>query len=198
MKNLIPLVILTLGVLQFNCSKEGPAGPQGDAGPQGPTGANGAAGAAGPAGSANVIYSSWFLTGAAGWDTAVADASPYGAFAIYDKATTTVTQDVIDNGIVLAYMKGDPTTGLTNDVFPLPYTIGGTGFGFTDHWDFDLNMAGNIRFMYKSDAPWTPTELGAISFRYVVVPGGGIASGRMRDPRKMTYDEVCEAYGIPK
>jgi len=198
MKNLIPLVILTLGVLQFNCSKEGPAGPQGDAGPQGPTGANGAPGAAGPAGSANVIYSSWFLTGAAGWDTAVADASPYGAFAIYDKATTTVTQDVIDNGIVLAYMKGDPTTGLTNDVFPLPYTIGGTGFGFTDHWDFVLNTAGNIRFMYKSDAPWTPTELGAISFRYVVVPGGGIASGRMRDPRKMTYDEVCEAYGIPK
>jgi len=197
MKNLIPLVILTLGVLQFSCSKEGPAGPQGDAGPQGPTGATGASGAAGPTGSANVIYSAWFLTGAAGWDTVVADASPYGAFAIYDKATTGFPQDIIDNGIVLAYMKGDPTTGLTNDVFPLPYTIGGTGFGFTDHWDFVLNTAGNIRFMYKSDAPWTPTELGGISFRYVIVPGG-ISSGRMRDPRKMTYDEVCEAYGIPK
>jgi hypothetical protein len=197
MKNLIPLVILTLGVLQFSCSKEGPAGPQGDAGPQGPTGANGAAGAtgaAGPTGSANVIYSSWFLTGAAGWNTAVADASPYGAVAIYDKATAGVTQDIIDRGIVLAYMKGDPTTGLTNDVFPLPYTV---GVGFTDHWDFVLNTAGNIRFMYKSDAPWTPAELGGISFRYVIVPGG-ISSGRMRDPRKMTYDEVCEAYGIPK
>ena len=197
MKNLIPLVILTLGVLQFSCSKEGPAGPQGDAGPQGPTGANGAPGAAGPAGSANVIYSSWFLTGAAGWDTAVADASPYGAFAIYDKATTTVTQDVIDNGIVLAYMKGDPTTGLADDVFPLPYTIG-PGFGFTDHWDFVLNTAGNIRFLYKSDFPWTPTELAGISFRYVIVPGGVASVGRVRDPRKMTYDEVCEAYGIPK
>jgi hypothetical protein len=66
MKNLVPLVILTLGVLQFNCSKDGPAGRQGNPGPQGPTGA---AGPAGPAGSANVIYSSWFLTGAAGWDT---------------------------------------------------------------------------------------------------------------------------------
>ena len=192
MKNLIPLVILTLGVLQFNCSKEGPAGPQGNAGPQGPAGA---AGVAGPAGSANVIYSAWFLTGAAGWDT-VTNAPHYGAHASYDKAAAGVTQAVIDSGIVLAYMKGDPTTGLTDDVFPLPYTIG-PGFGFTDHWDFVLNTAGNIRFLYKSDFPWPAAQLGGISFRYVIVPGG-VPGGRMRDPRKMTYDEVCAAYGIPK
>jgi len=196
MKNLIPLVILSLGVLQFNCSKEGPAGPQGNPGPQGPAGANGSAGPAGPAGSANVIYSPWFLTGAGAWDTTITDAATYGAFAIYDKAAAGVTQDIIDNGIVLAYMKGDPSTGLADDVFPLPYTIG-PGFGFTDHWDFVLNAAGNIRFLYKSDFPWTATELGGISFRYVIVPGG-VAGGRIRDPRKMTYDEVCEAYGIPK
>jgi hypothetical protein len=192
MKNLIPFVILTLGVLQFNCSKDGPVGPQGEVGPQGPAGT---AGAAGPAGSANVIYSAWFLTGSAGWDT-VTNAANYGAYATYDKAVAGVTQAIMDNGIVLAYMKGDPTTGLTDDVFPLPYTIG-PGFGFTDHWDFVLNTAGNIRFLYKSDFPWTPTELGGISFRYVIVPGG-VAVGRIRDPRKMTYNEVCEAYGIPK
>jgi len=192
MKNLIPFLILTLGVLQFSCSKDGPVGPQGEAGPQGPAGA---AGAAGPAGSANVIYSAWFLTGSAGWDT-VTNAANYGAYATYDKAVAGVTQAIIDNGIVLAYMKGDPTTGLTDDVFPLPYTIG-PGFGFSDHWDFVLNTVGNIRFLYKSDFPWTPTELGGISFRYVIVPGG-VAGGRIRDPRKMTYDEVCEAYGIPK
>src|SRR5262249_30996664 len=139
----------------------------------------------------------WFLTGAAGWDTAMADASPYGAFAIYDKAAAGVTQDVIDHGIVLAYMKGDPSSGLANDVFLLPYTFGGIGYGYIDHWDFDLNTPGNIRFLYKSDTPWSPTELGGISFRYVIVPGG-IPGGRMLDPRKMTYDEVCEAYGIPK
>jgi hypothetical protein len=192
MKNLVPFVILALAVLQFNCSKEGPAGPQGDPGPQGPAGA---AGAAGPAGSANVIYSPWFLTGSAGWDT-VTNAAAYGAYATYDKAVASVTQDIVDNGIVLAYMKGDPSTGLPDDVFPLPYTIG-MGFGFIDHWDFVLNTAGNIRFLYKSDFPWTVTELGGISFRYVIVPGG-VAGGRLRDPRKMTYDEVCEAFGIPK
>jgi len=192
MKNLVPLVILTLGVLQFSCSKEGPAGPQGNPGAQGPAGA---AGSAGPAGTANVMYSAWFLTGASGWDT-VTNAANYGAYATYDKAAASVTQDVIDNGIVLAYMKGDPTTGLADDVFPLPYTIG-PGFGFTDHWDFVLNTVANIRFLYKSDFPWTPTELGGISFRYVIVPSG-VPTGRIRDPRKMTYDEVCDAYGIPK
>lgn len=192
MKKLSPLVVVLLCVLQFSCSKDGSVGPQGDTGPQGPAGP---AGAAGPAGSANVIYSSWFVTGSAGWDT-VTHAATYGAYATYDKAVTGLTQAIIDNGIVLAYMKGDPTTGLADDVFPLPYSIG-PGFGFTDHWDFVLNAAGNIRFLYKSDFPWTPTELGGISLRYVLVPGG-VAEGRMRDPRRMTYDEVCEAYGIPK
>lgn len=187
MKNLIPLVILAFGV--FSCSKQGSAGPQGEAGPQGP------AGGAGPAGSANVIYSAWFLTGATGWDT-LNFAGSYLAYATYDKAAPQVTQAIIDNGIVLAYMKGDPTTGNTNDVFPLPYTVG-AGFAFTDHWDFVLNAPGNIRFLYKADYPWTPAQLGGISFRYVIVPGG-VAGGRMLDPRKMTYDEVCQAYGIPK
>ena len=188
------LIVLLLGGLQFSCSKDGPAGPQGAAGPQGPAGV---AGSAGPAGSANVIYSAWFLTGAAGWDTVLANTSSYGAFAIYDKTVAGVTQDIIDNGIVLAYMKGDPSSGLANDVFPLPYTFG-FGYGYLDHWDFDLNTVGNIRFLYKSTAPWSPTELGGISFRYVIVPGGVAGVGRVRDPRKMTYDEVCEAYGIPK
>ena len=188
------LLIVLMGGLQFSCSKDGPAGPQGAAGPQGPAGA---AGSAGPAGSANVIYSAWFLTGSSGWDTVAANTGTYGAYAMYDKTVAGLTQDIIDNGIVLAYMKGDPTTGLADDVFPLPYTIG-PGFGFTDHWDFVLNTAGNIRFLYKSDFPWTPTELAGISFRYVIVPGGVASVGRVRDPRKMTYDEVCQAYGIPK
>ena len=193
MKKLLPLVVSLLGFIQFNCSKEGPAGPQGDAGAQGPAGS---AGATGPAGSANVIYSPWFLTGAAGWDTASANVSHYGAFAIYDKAAGGVTQDIIDSGIVLAYLKGDPSTGIANDVHPLPYTIG-IGFSYIDIWDFVLNAPGNIRFIYRSDYPWTTAELGTISFRFMIVAGNN-PGGRQIDPRKMTYQEVCKAYGIPE
>jgi hypothetical protein len=180
-------VLIALSVLLFSCSKEGPAGPQGETGLQGP------AGPQGPAGSANVIYSPWFLTGS-GWDT-LTYASNYGAYATYDKAASGITQAIIDNGVVLAYMKGDPTTGLADEVFPLPYTVG-VGYGFTDLWDFVLNAAGNIRFLYKSDYPWDIATLGDISFRYIIIPGG-VAGGRMLDLRRMTYEEVCKLYNIP-
>lgn len=186
MKKLLPLMLLIFAISQFSCSKEGPAGAQGQTGPAGP------AGPAGPTGTANVIYSAWFSTNG-GWDTT--GAVVYGAQAIYNKTAAGVTQAIMDNGVVLAFMKGDPTTGLTDDVFPLPYSIG-VGFGFTDLWDFDLNAPGNIRFLYKSDFPWTVTELGTISFRYVIIPGG-VSGGRQLDPRRMTYAEVCAAYGIP-
>jgi hypothetical protein len=153
-------------------------------------------GAQGPPGTANVLYSPWFLTGN-GWDTT--GASSYGAFALFDKATPQITQPVIDSGVVLAYMKGDPTTGLGNEVFPLPYSVG-VGYGFTDIWDFVLNSPGNIRFLYKSDNPWTTAELATIYFRYIIIPGGvpAVQGGRRLDPRKMTYEEVCQAYGIPE
>ncbi|HEY2720260.1 MAG TPA: hypothetical protein VGI82_00960 [Chitinophagaceae bacterium] len=174
-------IVIAFAILYFSCGK-GSAGPKGPAGPTGPVG------------SANVIYSAWFLTGA-GWDT-VTNAPSYGAYATYDKAATGITQSIIDNGVVLVYMKGDPTTGLANDVFPLPYSIG-AGYGFTDLWDFVLNAPGNIRFLYKSDFPWDVVTLGGISFRYVIIPGG-VAGGRMLNLRKMTYEEVCKLYGIPE
>ena len=73
-------------------------------------------------------------------------------------------------------MKGDPSQALPM-TFSHCLTPFGIGFGYIDHWDFVLNTAGNIRFLYKSDSPWTPTELGGISFRYVIVPGG-VAGGQ--------------------
>ena len=63
-------------------------------------------------------------------------------------------------------------TGLADDVFPLPYTCWLLVLVLPDHWDFVLNSAGNIRVpVIRDTAPWSP-ELGGISFRYVIVPGG--------------------------
>jgi hypothetical protein len=150
-------------------------------------------GAQGPPGTANVIYSSWFLTGN-GWDTTGALAN-YVAVAFFDKAAAQITQAVIDSGVVLAYMKGDPnTTG--NEVFPLPYSVGHS-YSYIDLWDFVLNSPGNIRFLYKSTSPLQVSALSTIYFRYIIIPGG-VPGGRMLNPRKMTYEEVCQAYGIPE
>ena len=169
-----------IACLHFGCSK-------------GKDGAQGPPGATGPPGTANVVYSSWFLTGN-GWETT--GANSYRAFALFDKAAAQITQPVIDSGVVLAYMKGDPNTGLANEVFPLPYSVRVDSV-VTDLWDFVLNSPGNIRFLYKSGNPLTTVELAGISFRYVIIPGGTFG-GRMLNPRTMTYEEVCQAYGIPE
>src|SRR5689334_3737294 len=114
-----------------SCTKEGPEGPVGATGPQGATGSTGAAGPAGPQGApgqTTAIYSPWFLTGAAGWNATTA--APYGAQFAFDRASTVITQTIIDQGLVLGYMKGEPNTpSLATQAFQLPYSVG-NGFNF--------------------------------------------------------------------
>jgi hypothetical protein len=195
-------------VIITSCTKEGPEGPVGGTGPQGVpgiSGAPGAPGAPGPAGSANVIYSAWFETGT-GWTANGAD--DYLAEFLYDKAAPGVTQSVIDNGIVLGFMKGDPnlTGAVLTQAFPLPNTVGHL-LDYIDTYDFVLNTPGNIRFLYKTNLPFfDEADLGAVSYRYVIIPGG-VAGGRVSSGaaagynvealKKMTYRQVAALFGIP-
>jgi hypothetical protein len=191
-----------------SCTKEGPEGPVGATGPQGATGSTGPAGPAGPQGAqgqTTAIYSPWFLTGA-GWTTA--GAAAYGAQFLFDRASTVITQTVMDQGLVLGYMKGDPNIpSLATQIFSLPYSIG-TGFGFTDHYELILNAPGNVRFLYKSDDALTASILASISFRYVVIPGSvsggrGVNSvttyqGYTSDQLKgMSYSQLTQLFNIP-
>jgi len=206
--SLLSLAIVFIGV---SCTKEGPEGPVGATGAQGPAGAAGAAGAtgpqgpAGPQGTTNVTYSAWFLTGS-GWREGTAADPFYGEVFYYPKAAPAVTQTIIDQGIVLAYMKGDPNlvAPAINTPFLLPYTVG-VGFGFIDLYDFTLSP-GNIRFLYKSDFAWDLSDLAVISFRYVVIPGS-VAGGRGTAPlyaghsadelKAMSYEQVATLFNIP-
>lgn len=187
----LSLLLVSVSLLTFNCQKEGPAGP---AGPQGAAGPTGPTGPQGQTGTANVIYSAWFLTGT-GWTAT--GANTYGAQFLFDKATTSITQTIMDQGVVLGFIKGEPNTpSISSQVFQLPYGVG-VGYGFFDQYELILNAPGNIRFLYKSDSPWSAAQLASISFRYIIIPGA-VPGGRMRDPRTMTYHEICEAYGIPE
>lgn len=190
-----------------SCTKEGPEGPVGATGPQGATGSTGPAGPAGPQGAqgqTTAIYSPWFLTGA-GWTAT--GAGPYGAQFLFDRASTVITQTVMDQGLVLGFIKGEPNTTMTTQVFTLPYLIG-NGFGFLDQYELLLNAPGNVRFLYKSDNPWSAAQLGVISFRYVVVPGSvtggrGVNStityeGYSADQLKaMSYSQVKTLFNLP-
>jgi hypothetical protein len=221
---IVPLLLL--GALIFSsCKKEtgatgpqglqgipggvGPQGPQGAAGPQGVTGPIGPVGPAGPAGaSSNVIYSGWIPSrvsvGTTLWTAT--GAATYGARGIFDVTAPSITSTIMSQGVVLAYQRGvfNMTAAL---IFPLPNseTISTTG-AFNDYYDFVIPAAGSIRFLYKSQSPWTLTTIATTEFRYVVLPGSvsgsrvisGPASGyNMNDLKRMPYHEVLEKFNIP-
>jgi hypothetical protein len=195
---LLFLSLLSITLITVSCTKEGPEGPAGTPGTQGPAGAPGAPGTPG---AGITTYSPWFVTGT-GWLDVAPD---YGEILYFPKAAASVTQSIIDQGIVLCYMKGDPSLAPTEAVTPfqLPYTSG-IGFGYTDHYDFTLSP-GNIRFLYKSDYPWTADDLVGVAFRYVTIPGTVAGRGVVptyegytaAELKAMPYSQVAELFHIP-
>jgi hypothetical protein len=202
------LLLLSISLIAVNCTKEGPEGPVGPTGAQGPAGTNGTPGtpgAPGPAGSANVIYSAWYTTVTG--DYTSTGVGPYTASFLFDKAAPGVTQAIIDNGVVLCYMKDftSVTTAPTRstDIVQLPYLA---DLNSIDYYDFVLNTPGNIRFLYKSLIPLTAANITGTSYRYVIVPGGvlggrpenGSANSFSPDQLKhMSYKEICTLFNIP-
>ena len=108
------VVCLIVGIVFYSCK-----GPQGEIGPTGITGSvgstgtagpagtagtpgtAGAAGAQGPTGNANVVYSEWITPT---W-IANGDGTTAAFFKQKSDANALLTQDVIDKGIVYAYVK---------------------------------------------------------------------------------------------
>lgn len=209
MRKFSSLSILLLAItILASCTKEGPEGPVGAAGPQGPAGNPGAPGAPGTPGAGVTTYSAWFTTGS-GWVDASASFLADWAFV---RSAPSVTQTIIDQGIVLAYMKGDPLYNVGsaqhNAIRQLPFTSGPPG-GWVDIYDFVVAQPGQIIFLYSSDNAWAASDLATISFRYVTIPGS-VAGGRgavdtpvtyngytKEELKKMTYDQVAAAFNIP-
>lgn len=215
---LLSLLLLGIAFIAVSCTKEGPEGPAGASGAQGPAGVQGPQGPAGPAGpqgpqgTTNVTYSSWYTTVTGDW--VATGTPPYWDNYRYNRTAPGVTQAIIDNGIVLAYMKNwlydsdgsgavplkSPTT------VQLPY-VGDVFWG--DFWDYAIPAVGTIRFMYKSNAAWGPAALPGISYRYVIIPGS-VAGGRNANGvntyegftadqlKAMSYSQVMTLFNIPE
>ncbi|HBS89127.1 MAG TPA: hypothetical protein DEA97_21450 [Bacteroidales bacterium] len=107
MKNLTIAIFFIIGICFSACQKEGPMGPEG---PQGEQGNQGIQGVQGPAGNANV-HSYTFTVTTANWG--IIDASHYVTL-----DSPFITDDIINNGAVLVYMKH--STG--SWWYALPYT----------------------------------------------------------------------------
>ena len=210
------LLFISVLFLVVSCTKEGPEGPVGAQGPQGATGSSGPAGAAGPQGAqgtTNVTYSAWVTSTAANWvanDGAVTGA--FDALAMYKRTAAPVTTAIMDQGVILCYMKTTAAnqSGVgTNVVVQLPYTY--IDDDFEDHYDYTVPSAGNIYFTYKtgtSFAALTAAQLGTFAYRYVLIPGS-VAGGRgvnsvttyegytSEQLKAMSYSQIRTAFNIP-
>ena len=184
MKRSLLLLLLSGSVLAFTNCKKGDPGATGPAGPAGPTGATGATGATGVA---NVIYSPWanvtFTGSGTSWSAQI--------------TAPGVTQDIMDKGVVKTYFK------FGTAVYEGNYSNIPTGASI---YQYLTVGAINLRATFAANYPW----------RYVIIPGG-VAGGRMSSGAssdvfvlqdgstmlkseldKMSYEDVCSRFNIPK
>ena len=151
---------------------EGPTGPQGEQGEQGEPG------------TANVIYSEWTTLSSA-WR----DSTFFGNnYKVNHLSTTDITQDVIDNGVVLCYAK------YQTHVVPLPYN------GETYILSFELDLNKIIFTTLKTDYTGGATLSSSFMYRYVVIPGGVLSTATKStvDYTKLSYEQICLLFNIPE
>jgi hypothetical protein len=152
------------------CENEGPQGPPGPAGQN-----------------ATVYYSEWFSP--TSWSGASRDW-------YFSASVPDLTQDIVENGVVLAY------AWLANDVYggtsvrPLP------AFAVGANWSFLVHEYGSIEF--TSDM-FTPPLTTGNKFRFVAIPGTvpALKSGMPgykseQELKSMSYKEICKLYNIPE
>lgn len=162
----------------FGSCKKGDTGPAGATGPAGPTGSTG---------SANVIYSAWVNVTFTGSGTSWSG----------QMTAPGVTQDIMDKGVVKSYFK------FGTSVYDGNYSNIPTGAAIYQYLSVGFI---NLRATFAANYPW----------RYVIIPGG-VAGGRLgntadgdnfvfadgstmkrSDFDKMSYEEVCNRFNIPK
>jgi len=142
----------------------------------------------GPAGlDAIVYYSEWISPSA--WLGTSGDW-------YFDVNAPDLTQDIVENGVVLGYvwLAGDVYDATS--VRPLPaYAVGA-------NWSFLISDYGSIEF--TSDMSSRPLTTGN-NFRFIAIPGNiatlkSASSKSISEPelRSMSYKDVCKLLNIPE
>ncbi len=175
-RNIITYFIIIFSIIVINgCKKEGPAG------------------AAGPAGQDSVFYSGWFQPLA--WSGDSADW-------YFDASAPSLTTDIVENGVVLAYawLAGDLYNGTAER--PLP------AFAVGADWSFLIYQYGSIQFECNaSTIPGTNNY-----FRYVAIPANlldqtsskseplskSFKGKSVSELKGMSYEEIIKLLNIPK
>lgn len=165
-------VFFALLITAFTACKKGDVGP------------------AGPPGSANVIYSAWMKTNP--WTPSTTSTGSGKATYYFDITAPKVTQSIIDSGTVLLYAKfiGDPDgAGIAKLLPSTYYNLGAATTQYNFQHGLFLNKIRVICDVVPAGTPSTSNDV-----RYIIIPGGVPASGRM----DMSYEAVCARYNIPQ
>lgn len=162
------------------------------------SGDDGARGPAGPPGTANVIYSDWFTP-----DTWTAST----VFGVHERSytmtTALLTQEIVDHGVILVYMR---FVGLNPEINQLPILLADVGLSF-----FFRAEAGSITAVYYAvDSPGSDPSVISSSnvVRYVLIPGGVLADAALIEGvapeqlagslRAMPYSDMCRRFDLPE
>jgi hypothetical protein len=173
MKTKISIYILTaISLLVFiSCKNETVQGPAGQDGLDGKD--------------ATVYFSEWFTP--SDWFGTSGDW-------YFDASAPDLTKDIVESGVVLAYvwLAGDIYNGTS--VRPLP------AYALDANWSFLIHQYGSIEF--TSDMFSKPLTTGN-KFRFIAIPGNletlksaSLKSISENELRKMTYQEVCKFFNI--
>ena len=166
--------------------EQGPAGPKGASGEDGQDGADGQDGQDGQdgePGTANVIYSDWIP-------------SPFNFNPVNTKSSNSfiiapgLTDDIKDNGAVIVY--GRSQGGV---VYQLPAVL----FGSNQSYSARPGTSFNLRLIVESiDSGVIGESLILVEFRYIIIPGGILDSGKSAavNYSKMSYEEIAALFNI--
>ena len=175
------LLPLFVGALVFSAC-EGPEGPQGLTGPEGPQGSQGPAG---QDGNANVqAFTVEF-------DERDAELSEDRTMALYGVETNVITQDIVDSGVVLGFVR--PERGVWS---AMPFSIaydpsGNNSVDYTLEFNYMYEPGAFAAFIRTSSGTLSPIDL---DVRFVVIEG---AASKNASYDFATYKEAAQALGLP-
>jgi hypothetical protein len=136
---------------------------------------------------ATVYYSEWFTP--SGWLGTSGDW-------YFNASAPDLTQDIVENGVVLAYvwLAGDIYDGTS--VRPLP------AYAVDANWSFLIHQYGSIEF--TSDMILKPLTTGN-KFRFIAIPGtlttlksASLKGKTKQELKSMSYTDVCKLLNIPE
>ncbi|MBN2348106.1 MAG: hypothetical protein JXJ22_04675 [Bacteroidales bacterium] len=169
----IYLLAAFISLVVMGCTKEGPVGPAGQDGQDGLD--------------ATVYYSEWFSP--TEWSGEPGDW-------YFEAIAPDLTEDVVEGGVILAYVWLVGDLYESNSVRPLPaYAVGA-------NWSFLIYQYGSIEF--TCDMIGIPATTGNY-FRFIAIPGTILAlkstsSANISEQelKNMQYQEVCKLFNIPE